>query len=111
MIYSFAYRIKIIYADENWEYKYHIVIHNISQLPELINDIQKDYIYWVEDVEVEAIKYYNDNELDEKVLNMWKFYRRELDFVDWGDIPPGNNWIVRRKKNKKPPWEEYYNEW
>lgn len=109
-MYRFAYRIKIIYADENWEYMQHIVVHNVAKLNELKKEIEKDYIYWIENIEVEVIKYTDEEELENKVRQMWKFYRTRLDFEDWGDIPPGNNWIVRRKKNKNPPWEEFYSD-
>lgn len=109
-MYRFAYRIKITYADENWEYMQHIVVHNIARLNSLKAEIEKDYIYWIENIEVEVIKYTDEEELENKVRQMWKFYRTRLDFEDWGDRVGDQSWIVRRKKNKSPPWEEFYND-
>lgn len=109
-MYRFAYRLKIIYADENWEYMQHIVVHNVAKLNELKKEIEKDYIYWIENIEVEVIKYTDEEELENKVRQMWKFYRTRLDFEDWGDRSGDQSWIVRRKKNKSPPWEEFYND-
>lgn len=108
-MYGFAYRLKIIFGDENWEYMHHIVVHNVAKLNELKKEVEKDYIYWIERIEVEVIRYSTPEELENKVREMWKFYHTRLDFEDWGDRSGDQYWIVRRKKNKKTPWEEYYN--
>lgn len=82
-MYKFAYRIKIIFNDRGKKYFVNKVVKDLNDVEIIIDDVDYDSMYNIENVEIEAIKYYSKNNLNEKVEKLNQFYNKKLDYFGW----------------------------